>query len=173
MIPFNVFESKCEKPSIFCVRLLSYLLLTILYCFFVFQGIKFTTERLYVNTIKSHLVTEYTLKNYGPEKQHELVEILLQKYFEEGLDINSYKVLLDITESVNIDKSALTYATSADNIKRLIYDVNATQRKGIRGVPYYEIFVEGINDTKPYVISGAQADAAFLSIFNKLFEDGN
>lgn len=101
------------------------------------------------------------------------MEILLQKYFEEGLDINSDKVLLDIIESVNIDKSALTYATSAENIERLIHDVNAVQRKGIRGVPYYEIYVEGINDTKPYVISGAQADAVFLSIFNKLFKEGN
>ena len=89
------------------------------------------------------------------------------------MDINSDKVLLDIIESVNIDKSALTYATSGENIERLIHDVNAVQRKGIRGVPYYEIYVEGINDKKPYVISGAQADAVFLSIFNKLFKEGN
>lgn len=153
-----------------------YLVCVIYIMYFVsfFQGISFTNNRLVVNTIKSQLLAEFALTNYGPEKQNEVVELLLNLYFEEGFDINSDEVLLNLAGLVKMDyERAVNYFTSDVNSEGLVNEVEAARKKGIKSVPYYEISVQGFNCKKPYVISGAESEEIFLNVFNELLKDYN
>ena len=102
------------------------------------------------------------------------MELLLNLYFEEGFDINSDEVLLNLAGLVKMDyEKAITYFTSDVNSEGLVNEVEAARRKGVKSVPYYEISVPGFNCKKPYVIAGAESEETFLNMFKELLRDYN
>ena len=90
------------------------------YFLFGFQGIKFDPDRYIVNSVKSHLLSQFALENYGTLKQREVLELMSQKYFEEAYNLNSDRVLQTMAQEAGIDKdAALAFFTSPTNVKTI------------------------------------------------------
>ena len=142
------------------------------YFLFGFQGIKFDPDRYIVNSVKSHLLSQFALENYGALKQREVLELMSQKYFEEAYNLNSDRVLQAMAQEAGIDKdAALAFFTSPTNVKKLFTEIQKLKKKGILGVPYYHIYIEGYNDTKPLAFSGSQTTKGFVETFQKLIKE--
>lgn len=129
-------------------------------------GISFTTDRRVVNTMKSHCLLEFAK---SAAKQNQVAQALFKIYFEQGKDINSDEVLLQVAEETGLDKQGLKECLVApqmhNNIKE---EVRHAQIKGIHGVPFFEIYADGVNDTNPISFSGAQGTEVFVDVFNRV-----
>lgn len=79
---------------------------------------------------------------------------VFRAFFEEGRDIGDLGVLRDIAEASGLDREALTRALKSGSYTgRVVFDQEAAQRLGIRGVPTLRIVGAG----GPVVqLSGAQ-----------------
>ena len=103
------------------------------------------------------------------EKQDKVAEALFHRYFEEGKDINSDDVLLEIAKDASLEETGLRKCLDNANMQNAVTEeVKVANRKGIHGVPFFEIFVAGLNDKNPMSFSGAQGPDVFLSIFKRL-----
>jgi len=135
-------------------------------------GIKFDTERFIVNSVKSHLLSQYVLDTYGAEKQAEILDIMCKSYFEEAVNLNSDKVLMNLSQEAGIDKEkAFEYFTSQKNAKKLFTEFQKVKKRGIVGVPYYSIYIPGYNDNRPVAFSGSQSKSGFVDTLNKLLKE--
>ena len=134
--------------------------------FLLEQGISFTTDRRVVNTVKSHCSLEFAK---SAAKQNKVAQALFKAYFEQGKDINSDDVLLQIAEETGLDKQGLKECLVApqmhNNIKE---EVRHAQIKGIHGVPFLRYMPMGLNDTNPISFSGAQGTELFVDVFNRV-----
>lgn len=134
-------------------------------------GIKFDPDRYIVNSIKSHLLLQYTREKF-PAKEVELYHLLCQQYFEESININSDKVLQNYAANLGLNHiEALGYFTSEENVKRLFADIQKTRKKGILGVPHFQIIITGFNESNPLKFSGGQDKNNFIDIFQKMIKD--
>ncbi|XP_066930348.1 uncharacterized protein [Clytia hemisphaerica] len=136
-------------------------------------GIKFDPERYVVHSLKSHLLLQFAREYQGPQKETELYYLICQQYFEEALNINSDKVLQSLAAQVGLNpEHALNYFTSEDNIKKLYGEIQKTKKRGLLGIPLFQISIVGFNDAKPLQIGG-QDKSGFTEIFNKMLRDYN
>jgi predicted DsbA family dithiol-disulfide isomerase len=90
--------------------------------------------------------------------QNAVVDQLFKGYFEEGLDIGSLSILVELTDRVGI--KANEFLTSEEGIAEVKAEEAVGHKLGIRGVPYFVL--DGI-----YAISGAQPPEIFLSAFQR------
>ncbi|XP_065668738.1 uncharacterized protein LOC100211789 isoform X1 [Hydra vulgaris] len=135
-------------------------------------GIKFDPDRYVVNSIKSNLLLQFVLEQYGQEKQSKMHELLCKQYFEESVNLNSDTVLKQLSEEVGIDSvSAAQYFTSPSNVKRLFNDLKKLKKRGIVGVPYFQFSIDGATDIQPVGFSGAQSKAGFIDTITKLLKE--
>ena len=124
-----------------------------------------------MNSVKSHLALQYARERYGPSKETELYYTLCQQYFEEALNINSDKVLQHLINEAGMDpQEALKFFTSEENVKKLFNDIQKTKKRGVLGVPYFQISLVGFNDNNPLLIGGQDRNG-FTEIFNKMLKD--
>lgn len=115
---------------------------------------------------------QYTRNKYGIEKENELYDFLCQQYFEEGINLNSDKVLQRMAAQMGMDQDeALDYFASPDATKKLFGDIQKLRKKGILGVPHFRISLEGYNEAKPLSFSGGQSKAGFIDTIRKLLKD--
>lgn len=141
------------------------------YLYFLFKGIKFDPERYVVNSVKSHLALQFVRERYGPTKETELYYTLCQQYFEEALNINSDKVLQHLISEAGMDpQEAIKFFTSEENAKKLFTDVQKTKKRGVLGVPHFQISLVGFNDNSPLLIGGQDRNG-FTEIFQKMLKD--
>jgi predicted DsbA family dithiol-disulfide isomerase len=83
-------------------------------------------------------------------------ELLFKAHFEEGRNIDSKEVLLEIGASLGLKEKDLKGALSSDDYAyKVRQDEAQAQAYGIHGVPYF-VFNER------YAVSGAQSPATFL-----------
>ena len=137
-----------------------------------FQGIKFDTDRYVVNSIKSHLLLQYAREKYGTAKEVELYHLICQQYFEEAVNINSDKVLQGFAANLGLNQDeALAFFTAEENVKKLFSEIQKTRKKGILGIPYFQIYITGFNDSKPLTFSGGQDKNNFIDIFHRMLKD--
>lgn len=68
------------------------------------QGINFRTDRLIVNTLKSHCLLDYA-KSEG--KQNLLAENMFVAYFEQCKNINSVDVLAQLAVDIGLNLEAM------------------------------------------------------------------
>ncbi|MBZ4420618.1 DsbA family protein [Myxococcus sp. RHSTA-1-4] len=79
---------------------------------------------------------------------------VFRAFFEEGRDIGDLAVLGDIAEASGLDREALTRALKSGSYTgRVVFDQEAAQRLGIRGVPTLRIVGAGGHVVQ---LSGAQ-----------------
>ena len=125
-------------------------------------GIDFTgkTDRS-PNTLLSHVLLDYTLKEYGSEKQNEVQEALFRGYFTDGIfpDISG---LSSIAGSCGLDEAEVKLALSDENLHHKVWkkvEKNFNEVDG--GVPTFII-----NGHR--VFSGAQDPETFHKAFDML-----
>jgi predicted DsbA family dithiol-disulfide isomerase len=107
------------------------------------------------NTFLAHRLIWYA-GNQGC--QDAVAEQLFQGYFEEGLDIGSVPVLVELADRVGL-KVAQFFESEA-GLEEVKAEESAGHRLGIRGVPYFVL-------DKTYGISGAQPIDVFVSAMEK------
>jgi predicted DsbA family dithiol-disulfide isomerase len=107
------------------------------------------------NTFQAHRLIWYA-GNEGC--QDAVVEQLFQGYFEEGLNIGSVAVLVELASRAGL--KAERFLASEEGIGEVKTDELVGHRLGIRGVPYFML-------DKTYGISGAQPVDVFVSAIGK------
>jgi predicted DsbA family dithiol-disulfide isomerase len=83
----------------------------------------------------------------------EMSRALFRAFFEEGRDLGDLEVLLDVGESVGLDRSDLREALEKDRYtQKVVEDEHLAQQVGITGVPALVI----TGGRHAYLLSGAQ-----------------
>lgn len=117
---------------------------------FVFQKIAKTP-----NTLLAHRLIWYAgIQGY----QDAVVERLFRGYFEEGLDVGSLTVLVELADQAGL--KAEQFLESEEGVAEVKAEESVGHKLGIRGVPYF------VAD-KIYGISGAQPIEVFVSTLEK------
>jgi predicted DsbA family dithiol-disulfide isomerase/very-short-patch-repair endonuclease len=113
----------------------------------------------HTNTVKAHELIHYA-KAHGV--QLDVVERLLQAYFEQGRHLGRIDVLADVAAEAGLDRDDALRSLQAEEF---LADVRADQAQaqafGINGVPFF-VF-EG-----RYGVSGAQDPAVFREVLDKV-----
>lgn len=118
---------------------------------FAFQKIARTP-----NTFLAHRLIWYAGQQ---DCQDAIVHQLFKGYFEEGLDIGSTAVLVELGDRVGLQ--AAPFLSSNDGVAEVKAEESAGHKLGIRGVPYFIV-----NGTS--AISGAQPVETFVSAIDQL-----
>lgn len=117
------------------------------------------------NTFDAHRLAKYA-KTVGKEK--ELTEKLLYAYFTENKQLSKKEVLVEIAESVGIERAdamkVLDDNTLYANDVRI--DETIAQQYKITGVPFFVV-------NNKYGISGAQPMETFKNALEKVWEEEN
>lgn len=110
------------------------------------------------NTLMAHRVTAIL-----PEQmRHQWVDAVMKAYFEDGKDLSSRDVLLEVAESIGADADQLRQALDGDGgLADVQNDLNSAQGIGITGVPFFVI------DGR-YALSGAYPVEQFLTAFQRI-----
>ena len=118
---------------------------------FAFQKINRTP-----NTFLAHRLIWYAGQQ---DCQDAIVHQLFKGYFEEGLDIGSTAVLVELGDRVGLQ--AAPFLASNDGVAEVKAEESVGHKLGIRGVPYFIV-----NETT--AISGAQPVETFVSAIDQL-----
>ena len=114
------------------------------------------------NTFDAHRLAKFA-ETHG--KEAELSELLLHSYFIDGKELGRHEVLLELTDSVGLDRAeaekVLKSDQYADEVRK---DVNEAMQIGVRGVPFFVL-----NDK--YAISGAQPAEVFENALRQVAEE--
>ena len=111
------------------------------------------------NTFLAHRLIWYAgIK--GP--QGAMVDQLFKGYFEEGLDIGSISILVELADRAGL--RANEFLTSEEGVAEVKAEESVGHKLGIRGVPYFVL--DGT-----YAISGAQPPEVFVSAFQRAKAD--
>lgn len=121
------------------------------------EGIPFAFEKIArtPNTFLAHRLIWYAGQQ---DRQDAVVDQLFKGYFEEGLDIGSVAVLLELAGRAGLQ--ADRFLMSEEGMEEVKAEESAGRRLGIRGVPYFVI-------DKTYGISGAQPVDVFVAAIEK------
>lgn len=128
------------------------------------EGIHFAFDKIKrsPNTLDSHRLIRWA----GTAGcQNAVVELLFQRFFEEGQDIGDQRVLLDIALEAGMDADIVSSLLASDADVALVRKEDRMARQmGIQGVP---AFVIGGR----YALVGAQEPETLTRIFDKLAAD--
>jgi predicted DsbA family dithiol-disulfide isomerase len=109
----------------------------------------FDAIKIAPNTMSAHRLIRWAAQA-GPGKQNKVVDLLFKAYFEEGRDIGSAPVLIEIAKSASMDAAIVETLLPTDAEEAgVIGEIATSKQMGITGVPCFII------DQK-YAVSGAQ-----------------
>jgi predicted DsbA family dithiol-disulfide isomerase len=111
------------------------------------------------NTFLAHRVIWYAEQR---DCQDAVVEQLFKGYFEEGLDIGSSSVLIELADRAGL--KVASFLESDAGIADVKAEESVGHRLGIRGVPYFVL-------NQAHAVSGAQPPAVFLEALKKAEAD--
>jgi predicted DsbA family dithiol-disulfide isomerase len=122
------------------------------------EGISFEFERMLKtpNTFSAHRLIWYAGQQ---DRQNPVVDALFKGYFEQGADIGSHSVLIDLAASAGLD--AARFLQTEDGAANVKAEEAAGQRLGIRAVPCFVL-------NRSYGISGAQPVDIFVDAINNV-----
>ncbi len=130
------------------------------------EGIDFAFDKIArtPNTIDSHRLLHWA---GAAGLQDAVVEVLFQRYFEEGADIGDREVLVAIAVQGGMDGDEVRARFERGDDLELVaaQDTNARQR-GVAGVPYFII-------AGKYAVSGAQDPSVFLQVLDLAARGGD
>jgi predicted DsbA family dithiol-disulfide isomerase len=110
------------------------------------------------NTLKSHQLIILAPK----DKKQDVVDAIYQAYFEDGRDIGSVEVLLEIAKEVGIAADSLEEQLRAkEGLEQVEDDLEFARQVGITGVPFFII-----NDQ--YALTGAQPSSTILQAMEQV-----
>ena len=122
-------------------------------------------QRWMWNTFDAHKLLTWAGEEHGAAKQTELKLALFRAHFNERREIADHAVLLDIAESVGLDRSAAEAALASEEVahktraeERAAWDLNIT------GVP--AMVVEN-----KFMIPGAQPPEAYANALRRVTEN--
>lgn len=114
------------------------------------------------NTLRAHQLLLWTLAQHGPEKQTELKLALFDAHFQQRRNVSDPAVLLDVAESIGIDRDAAAaaldnpvLAQQAQEEQRMAYDMN------VSGVP--AMLING-----KFLIPGAQEPETYANALRRV-----
>jgi len=118
-------------------------------------------RRLY-NTFDAHKLLTRAGAEHGWEKQTELKLALFSAYFQQGKDVSDRAVLLDVAESIGLDRAACETWLADEALGREVrgeesYRIN----ENVAGVP--AIIFDG-----KYMVPGAQSAETFAQVIGKV-----
>lgn len=129
-----------------------------------YEGSDPAPEAMMWNTFAAHKLLTWTGEEHGPDKQTELKLALFKAHFNERRSIGEEPVLLDIAESVGLDRASAEAALASEEIahktraeERAAWDLN------ISGVP--AMIVEN-----KFMIPGAQPPEAYVNALRRVAE---
>lgn len=97
--------------------------------------------------------------------QNEAEEALFQAHFINGKDIAKTTVLIEVAESLGLDKIEVENILQSDDFAEAVrYDVYESQQMGVRGVPYFVL-------DRKYALSGAQPVEVFEQAITQSFSE--
>lgn len=125
------------------------------------EQIPFAFDKIAVtpNTFAAHRLIWYAGRQGC---QDAVVDSLFRGYFQEGADIGSHSVLVQVAEHAGL--SAERFLSSDDGVAEVKAEESAGHKLGIRGVPYFVL--NGL-----YAISGAQPPDRFVSVLKRIEAD--
>ena len=95
------------------------------------------------NTVLSHILIHLAKKE---KLQNEIKEKIYQSYFIDGLDIGDKEVLVNIGKQFKINEDTINDFFNSENVKKVNRYISIASKKGIKGVPFFEIgkdFISG------------------------------
>lgn len=129
-----------------------------------YEGSDPPPEAMMWNTFAAHKLLTWAGEEHGPDKQTELKLALFKAHFNERRNIGEEPVLLDVSESVGLDRAAAEAALASEEIahktraeERAAWDLN------ISGVP--AMIVEN-----KFMIPGAQPPEAYVNALRRVAE---
>ncbi len=122
---------------------------------FQFDGIDQTPA-----TVDAHRLVRFAAINNNAEIADNIVELLFHAFFNQGLNIGDFDVLLDIGIKAGIEKNMVEGALDGKIESSWVMDENAkAHRLGINGVPCYII------DNR-FALQGAQPPMVMAKLFD-------
>ncbi|WP_435417157.1 DsbA family oxidoreductase [Parerythrobacter aurantius] len=116
------------------------------------------------NTFAAHCLLTWALDTAGAEKQTELKLALFRAHFNERRNIGARDVLLDVAESVGLERAgALEALTDPDIAARVRAEERQAWDMNITGVP--AMVIEG-----KFLIPGAQMPEAYVTALRRVAE---
>lgn len=110
------------------------------------------------NSRLAHYISEFARKKGKFEEFHKLV---LEAYWLEGKDIGDKNLLLDLAESVGLNKNEIEdYLDTDEPFKAIQQSLRELRRYGINGVPSFLI--------EDKLVVGAQSYEVFREVINKI-----
>ncbi|MEM8791173.1 MAG: DsbA family oxidoreductase [Pseudomonadota bacterium] len=111
------------------------------------------------NTFDAHRLIRWSQTTGG---QASVVNQLFRRYFVEGQDISDHEVLLEIAESVGMERDVVAELLNGDaDREALQQEEQAARQMGVTGVPCFII-------NGRHVVQGAQDTATWLKIIEEL-----
>ncbi|WP_096154487.1 MULTISPECIES: DsbA family oxidoreductase [Bacillus] len=128
-------------------------------------GLQFDFDSLIpTNTFNAHRLAKLA-ESKGKDK--ELVEKLLEAYFVQGKHIGKETELVELAESVGLEKREVLELLSSSTFEEEVRkDQFEAKTIGVQGVPFFVI-------NNKYAISGAQPTEVFLNSLNKVWDEEN
>jgi predicted DsbA family dithiol-disulfide isomerase len=109
----------------------------------------FDAIKIAPNTMNAHRLIRWAAQA-GPGMQNKVVDLLFKSFFEEGRDIGSAPVLIEIAKEAGMDASIVETLLPTDAEEAgVVGEIATSKQMGIAGVPCFII------DQK-YAVSGAQ-----------------
>ncbi|MGY6706322.1 DsbA family oxidoreductase [Roseinatronobacter sp.] len=111
------------------------------------------------NTLDAHRLIHWA----GLEgRQTAMVSILFRAYFQQGRDIGDAATLLDLGQSVGLDRNLIARLLDSDADRALIATADRDARaRGISGVPFFIV-------AQQYAISGAQTVETWRNVIDEV-----
>jgi len=123
-------------------------------------GLEFNFDKIEKtpNTLMSHQVIRLT-----PDRlKLDVIEAIDRAYFAEGRDIGDRDVLLDIAESVGVDREFISdFVGTEVRLKEIDQDIQRTFELGVQQAPFFVL-------NNKYAIRGAQPPAAFVEALRQI-----
>lgn len=129
------------------------------------SGVEFKFDqraRIY-NTLDCHILLHWAGEK---DKQTQLKLALFKAYFSEGKDISQLSILLEVVESVGLDKLEAQIVLNDEKYKSLVKDDESKYKSmGIQSVPAFIINNE-------YLLSGGQPKDVFKQSLQEILAKG-
>ncbi|MCA0909272.1 DsbA family oxidoreductase [Qipengyuania gaetbuli] len=129
-----------------------------------YEGEEPAPEAMMWNTFAAHRLLTWAGETLGPEKQTQLKLALFKAHFNERRRIGEREVLLDVAESVGIDREAAAAALDNEEVARKTRaEERAAWDMNISGVP--AMILEG-----RFMVPGAQPPEAYANALRRVAE---
>ncbi|EDV19951.1 Uncharacterized protein YwbO [Trichoplax sp. H2] len=129
-------------------------------------GLNFDSNRKFVNSIRSHCLLDYARTE---KKQNQLAELLFQRYFIDGNNINDVKVLLDCAKEIGLKaEEAKKSLQDKERRKKIIEEAKVATQNQIHGVPHFVISLIGDQHGKAMPLHGCQPIEMFRRVFTSI-----